>query len=77
MLRTSTILPTIRISWDIYPTFMLILGGFQGLSTTYEQAHVVLDLLTLVSYNITNVCKRHYSKYLVENKPNVKNKTQM
>ena len=26
--------------------------GFQGLSPTYEQAHVGLDLLTLVSYHI-------------------------
>ena len=25
-------------------------GGSQGLSPTYEQAHVGLDLLTLVSY---------------------------
>lgn len=27
-------------------------GGSQGLSPTYEQAHVGLDLLTLASYNI-------------------------
>ena len=26
VLRTPTILPNIRISWDIYPTFMLISG---------------------------------------------------
>ncbi|EET61567.1 hypothetical protein BRYFOR_06250 [Marvinbryantia formatexigens DSM 14469] len=26
VLRTSTILPAIRISWDIHPTFMLISG---------------------------------------------------
>ena len=26
-------------------------GGFQGLSSTYEQAHVDLDLLTLASYH--------------------------
>ena len=29
-------------------------GGFQGLSSTYEQAHVDLDLLTLASYIIHN-----------------------
>ena len=47
---TPTILPIIRISWDSHPTFRLILGGgFQGLSSTYEQAHVDLDLLTLAS----------------------------
>ena len=49
---TPTILPIIRISWDSHPTFRLILGGgSQGLSSTYEQAHVDLDLLTLASYN--------------------------
>ena len=52
MLRTPTILPNIRISWDYHPTFMLISGRFPGLSPTYEQAHVGLDLLTLVSYHI-------------------------
>ena len=46
---TSTILPSIRISWDYHPTFMLISGRVQGLSSTYEQAHVDLDLLTLAS----------------------------
>ena len=49
VLCTPTILPNIRISWDIHPTFMLISGGPQGLSPTYEQAHVGLDLLTLAS----------------------------
>ena len=29
-------------------------GGSQGLSPTYEQAHVGLDLLTLASYNKSN-----------------------
>jgi redox-sensing transcriptional repressor len=32
-----------------HPAFMLIAGGFQGRSPTYEQAHVGSDLLTLVS----------------------------
>ena len=50
VLRTPTILSNIRISWDIHPTFMLISGGPQGLSPTYEQAHVGLDLLTLASF---------------------------
>ena len=27
VLRTSTIRPNIRISWDIHPTFMLISGA--------------------------------------------------
>ena len=49
VLCTPTILPNIRISWDIHPTFMLISGRPQGLSPTYEQAHVGLDLLTLAS----------------------------
>ena len=47
VLRTPTILPYIRIFLCSYR------GGFQGLSPTYEQAHVGLDLLTLASlYNI-------------------------
>ena len=32
-----------------HPTFMLIAGGSQGRSPTYEQAHVGSDFLTLVS----------------------------
>ena len=47
VLCTPTILPIIRISWDYHPTFML--GGAQGLSSTYEQAHVDLDFLPLAS----------------------------
>ena len=39
VLRTFTILSTLRFGR----------GGFQGLSSTYEQAHVDLDLLTLAS----------------------------
>ncbi len=39
-----SILPNIRISWDYHPTFMLI--------STYEQAHVGLDLLTLASLKL-------------------------
>ena len=54
VLRTLTIRPNIRISWDIHPTFMLISGGSQGISPTYERAHVGLDLLTLASLN-TNI----------------------
>nr|DAM48236.1 MAG TPA: hypothetical protein [Caudoviricetes sp.] len=50
VLRTPTILPNIRISWDYHPTFMLISGSWsQGLSPSYERAHVGLDLLPLVS----------------------------
>ena len=49
VLRTPTILSNIRISWDYHPTFMLISGGSQGLSPTFEQAHVDSDLLTLAS----------------------------
>ena len=43
VLRTFTILSTLRFGW----------GGFQGLSSTYEQAHVDLDLLILASYYLT------------------------
>ena len=39
VLRTFTILSTLRFGR----------GGFQGLSSTYEQAHVDLDLFTLAS----------------------------
>ena len=36
--------------WHIAPySIFAYWGGFQGLSPTYEQAHVGLDLLTLVS----------------------------
>ena len=42
VLRTFTILSTLRFGR----------GGFQGLSSTYEQAHVDLDLLTLASSKI-------------------------
>ena len=41
VLRTFTILSTLRFDR----------GGFQGLSSTYEQAHVDLDLLILASYH--------------------------
>ena len=58
VLRTLAILPDIRISWDIHPTFMLISGGTQGLSPTYEQAHVVLDLLPLASCKL-NISRRY------------------
>ena len=38
----------IRISWDYHPTFMSTLrfgrSESQGLSPTYEQAHMGLDL---------------------------------
>ena len=43
VLRTFTILSTLRFGR----------GGFQGLSSTYEQAHVDLDLLILASYYLT------------------------
>ena len=36
----------------IIPLLCSYRGGSQGLSPTYEQAHVGLDLLTLVSYHI-------------------------
>ena len=32
VLRTPTIRPNIRISWDYHPTFMLISGRIAGLS---------------------------------------------
>ena len=50
--RTPTILPSIRISWDYHPTFMLISGWVPRSKSTYEQAHVDLDLLTLTSSGI-------------------------
>ena len=43
VLRTFTILSTLRFDR----------GGFQGLSSTYEQAQVDLDLLILASYYLT------------------------
>ena len=43
VLRTFTILSTLRFGR----------GGFQGLSSTYEQAHVDLDLLIPASYYLT------------------------
>ena len=49
VLRTPIILPDSRISWDYHPTFMLYRGGSRGLSPTYEQAHVGLDLNNLAS----------------------------
>ena len=36
----------------IIPLLCSYRGGSQGLSSTYEQAHVDLDLLTLASYHI-------------------------
>ncbi len=42
VLRTFTILSTLRFGR----------GGFQGLSSTYEQAHVDLDLLILAFYDV-------------------------
>ena len=36
----------------IIPLLCSYRGGSQGLSSTYEQAHVGLDLLTLVSYDV-------------------------
>ena len=38
----------------IIPLLCLYRGGSQGLSPTYEQAHMGLDLLTLASYNSIN-----------------------
>ncbi len=55
VLRTFTILPNIRISRDIHPTFMLISGRGPRSFTHYEQAHVSSDLLTLASYNLVPV----------------------
>ncbi len=49
VLCTPTILPIIRISWDYIPLLGSYWGGSQGLSSTYERAHVDLDLLTLAS----------------------------
>ena len=42
VLRTFTIFSTLRFGR----------GGFQGLSSTYEQAHVDLDLLILAFYDV-------------------------
>ena len=42
VLRTFTIPSTLRFGR----------GGFQGLSSTYEQAHVDLDLLILAFYDV-------------------------
>ncbi|MCF7630648.1 hypothetical protein L3K75_11555, partial [[Ruminococcus] lactaris] len=48
----------------IIPLLCSYRGGFQGLSSTYEQAHVDLDLLTLASlYNK----KKYWSKFFAEN----------
>ena len=52
VLRTFTILSTLRFGR----------GGFQGLSSTYEQAHVDLDLLTLASYYVYSYFLRFTSK---------------
>ena len=50
VLRTPTILSNIR---GIYiPLLCSYWGGSQGLSPTYEQAHVGLDLLTLASIKL-------------------------
>ena len=56
VLRTPTIRPDIRISWDYHPTICEYRGGLQGLSPTYEQAHVGLDLLTMVLKNKPGRC---------------------
>ena len=58
---TPTILPIIRISWDCHPTFRLILGRVPRSKSTYERAHVDLDLLTLASYIL------YYVKYIEVN----------
>ena len=50
VLRTLTILPSIRISQDFIPLLCSYRGGSQVLTSTYEQAHVDSELLTLVSY---------------------------
>ena len=39
----------------IIPLLCSYRGGSQGLSSTYEQAHVDLDLLPLASYHIISV----------------------
>ncbi len=41
----------------IIPLLCSYRGGAQGLSPTYEQAHVGLDLLTLASYNVKIVLR--------------------
>lgn len=40
VMHTYTNLFNIRISRDMHPIFMLISGRVQGLSATYEKAHV-------------------------------------
>ena len=49
VLRTPTILPIVAYRGIIIPLLYSYLGGSRGLSPTYEQAHVGLDLLTLAS----------------------------
>ena len=47
----------------IIPLLCSYLGGSQGLSSTYEQAHVDLDLLTLASlYDFTYISSTHSDK---------------
>ncbi len=48
---TPTILPVFAYRGIIIPLLCSYRGGSQGLSSTYEQAHVDLDLLTLASYS--------------------------
>ena len=56
VLRTPTILPPIfAYRGIIIPLLCSYRGGSQGLSPTYEQAHVGLDLLTLVSYILRRI----------------------
>ena len=47
----------------IIPLLCSYLGGSQGLSSTYEQAHVDLDLLTLASYKEFAVLTSQKQRY--------------
>ena len=49
VLRTPIIHPTIRISQDYNSILCSDWGGFKGLLSTYEQAHMDSYLFTLVS----------------------------
>ena len=55
---SPTLIPTncsVLSTPTILPQYSHIVGGSQGLSPTYEQAHVGLDLLTLVSYILRRI----------------------
>ena len=60
VLCTPTILPNIAYRGINIPLLCSYRGGPQGLSTTYEQAHVVLDLCPWHHYITTHFPKRKH-----------------